>query len=262
MQALFHGGQRQIEEGRHLAARSLADVVERHHLTLACRQRTDGLSDKAGDLGLLCRHRGLHAIGRQALVFLRQRLGDGAAAAQAIAMLEHHGAQPTDERLWMPQCRQLPEGVEKRLLRRVLGKVIVAKQGERVANRHVLEPHDEAVKRAKLTRLRPLHLRRQRFVVNLGWLHRCPDSPIPCTCPAKTHAVRKWILAFASRLQTTVVLRRDSPSPYGRHAAARRAAVMSSKQCTNVMPSMTRRSACGSCFPIGPPAPGMACSPP
>ena len=199
MQALLHSCQWQIEEGRHLAAGPLADVVERHHLTLARRQRTDGLSDKTGGLGLLRRSTRLHVVGCQALVFHRQRLGDGPAAAQAIAVLEHHGAQPTDERLRMPQRRQLAKCVEKRLLRRVLGKVVVAKQRERIANGHVLKPHDEAVKRAKLTGLRPLHLRRQQFMVNLGWLHRCPDSPFQCTCPAKTHAERKWILAFASR---------------------------------------------------------------
>ena len=241
VQALFHGGQRQIEEGRHLAARALADVVERHHLTLACRQRADGLSDKASDLGLLGRGGRLHAVGRQTLVSLRQRLGDGAAAAQTIAVLVHHGAQPTDERLRMPQRRQLTEGVEKRLLRRVLGKVIVAKQREGVANRHVLKPHDEAVKRAKLTGLRPLHLRRQRFVVNPGWLHRCPDSPFPCTCPAKTHAVRKWILEFATRLRRwrTSAMPRRSNQHLRRTIFDERLATMASTQV--VAATMARR---------------------
>ena len=91
-------------------------------------------------------------------------------------MLEHHGAQPSAECLRASQLTYVPKGGEKGLLCGIFREVVVAEQGERIADGHVLEAHDEAAKRLRLTRLRPPDFRRQRCVAAPGEPHAASNS--------------------------------------------------------------------------------------
>ena len=214
VQALLDRGQRQIEEGRDLTTGPLADVVQRHDLPLARRQGPDGLPDQPRELGVRQRIGRLRSVGDQSSLVRFQGLRRRRPSAKAIALFEHHGAQPTDEGLRVTQLTQVPKGGEKGLLCGVLRKVVVTEQGERVPDGHVLESHYEAAKRLLLAGLRAPDFCRKRCVAAPGEPHAAVPLPVKtlawerpgrasigyfgCRCSARQHSPA-WTVGWPRR---------------------------------------------------------------